>query len=312
MVPLLTTAKFCWTGQEAFTGDIKIANYGEVALKGKNVVWELKDGKKILGKGRVSIPVGLGLLNAGGIHLMLPDVEKACKVELSLKIQGTSYQNNYSLWIYPAKKQLEAGQVMVVRQCTDDVLNALNQGKKVLLMPRKEDCGEVTVGGLFQTDYWNYRMFKSICDNIKKPASPGTLGIFTDPKHPVFCDFPTEFHTNWQWYPVIKNSYPLVLDDMPKDYRPIVQVIDNIERNHKLGLVLEFEVGGGKLLLCMADLEAARNTPEGLQFYASVLEYMNSSNFKPSVSLSVESFKNLFVTGGKKEAIKVLNNISYD
>ena len=62
----------------------------------------------------------------------------------------------------------------------------------------------------------------------------------------------------------------------------------------------------------MADLEAARNTPEGLQFYASLLEYMNSSGFKPATSVSAEAFKNLFIGGGKREKIKVLNNISYD
>lgn len=312
VVPLLTTAKFCWTGQETFEGNVEIANYGEHSLKGKNVSWELKTGKRSLGKGKMSVPSGLGLLTAGTIRLTLPNLEKAYKAELSLKIAGTSYQNTYPLWIYPAKKQLNAEGIIVARQLTDEVLSALKQGGKVLLMPCKEDCKEVTVGGLFQTDYWNYRMFKSICDRIKKPASAGTLGILTNPEHALFNDFPTDFHTNWQWYSIIKNSYPLVLDNIPEEYRPIVQVIDNVERNHKLGLVFELNVGGGKLLVCMADLEAARNTPEGLQFYASLLEYMNSPEFKPVTSVSTESFKNLFVAGAQKEGIKVLNNISYD
>ena len=312
VVPLLTTAKFCWTGGESFAGTVEIANYGETSLNEKSISWELKNGKKSLGKGKMAIPSGLGLLTAGTIRLTLPDVEQAYKAELLLKVSGTSYQNSYPLWIYPAKKQLKAGNVVVARQLTDDVLNALKQGGKVLLMPLEEDCKEVTVGGLFQTDYWNYRMFKSICDRIKKPASPGTLGILTNPEHPVFDDFPTEYHTNWQWYPIIKHSYPLILDGMPKEYRPIVQVIDNVERNHKLGLLMELNVEGSKLLLCMSDLEAVRDTPEGLQFYAALLAYMNSSDFKPSTSLSVESFKNLFETGVRKEGIKVLDNISYE
>lgn len=312
VVPLLTTAKFCWTGQEIFEGNVEIANYGEHSLKGKSVSWELKAGKRSLGKGKMPVPSGLGLLTAGTIRLTLPDIEKAYKAELSLKIAGTSYRNTYPLWIYPAGKQLRTGNVVVARQLTEEVLSSLKQGGKVLLMPCKEDCKEVTVGGLFQTDYWNYRMFKSICDRIKKPASPGTLGILTNPEHVLFNDFPTDFHTNWQWYSIIKNSYPLILDNMPEEYRPIVQVIDNVERNHKLGLVFELNVGGGKLLVCMADLEAARNTPEGLQFYASLLEYMNSSEFKPATSVSAEAFKKLFIGGGRKEKIKVLNNISYD
>lgn len=312
VVPLLTTSKFCWTGGESFAGNVKIANYGECSLKGKSVSWELKDGKRRLAEGRMTIPSGSGLLTAGTIRLTLPDVEIAYKAKLTLKISGTSYQNSYSLWIYPEKKDLNAGDVVVARQLTEEVLTSLKQGKKVLLMPRKEDCKDVTVGGLFQTDYWNYRMFKSICDRIKKPASPGTLGILTTPEHPIFNDFPTDFHTNWQWYSVIKHSYPLILDRMPKEYRPIIQVIDNVERNHKLGLVFELNVNGGKLLVCMADLEAVSDLPEGRQFYASILEYMNTSDFKPLVSISAESFKNLFALGAQKEGIKVLDNISYE
>lgn len=62
----------------------------------------------------------------------------------------------------------------------------------------------------------------------------------------------------------------------------------------------------------MADLESVRDTPEGLQFYASLLEYMNTPEFKPTTSLSAESLKNLFVADTQKEEIKILNNISYD
>lgn len=312
VVPLLSTAKFCWTSEEVFTGDIKIANYGKDPLEGKRVSWELKEGRKILGKGKTTLRAGFGLLSAGSIRLTLPEVEKACKAELSLKVAGTAYRNTYPLWIYPPKKQWHRGNVVVVRQFDDQALATLRGGGKVLWMPRQEDCKEVTVGGLFQTDYWNYRMFKSICDRIRKPASPGTLGILTNPEHPVFNDFPTDFHTNWQWYPVIKHSYPLILDRMPKAYRPIIQVIDNIERNHKLGLLFELNVEGGKLLVCMADLEAISDRPEGRQFQASLFEYMNSSHFKPSASISAASLKELFVGGGRKEEIKILNNISYE
>lgn len=312
VVPLLATAKFCWTGGEAFNADIEVANYGGGLLKGKNLIWELKNDRKIIGKGKMMIPSGLGLLKTGTLRLTLPDVEKAYKAELSLKISGTCYRNSYPLWIYPAKKELNKGEVLIARQLTDGVLNSLEQGGKVLFMPRKEDCKAVTVGGLFQTDYWNYRMFKSICDRIKKPASPGTLGILTTPEHPIFDDFPTEGHTNWQWYSIIKQSYPLILESMPSDYRPIVQVIDNVERNHKLGLIFELNVGRGKLLVCMADLEAVRNYPEGLQFYASLLEYMNSSKFNPSTSVSVASLRKLFEENNQKEGIKVLDNISYE
>lgn len=43
----------------------------------------------------------------------------------------------------------------------------------------------------------------------------------------------------------MKNSRPIILDEMPQDFRPIVQPIDNFERNHKLGLIFETKVGKG-------------------------------------------------------------------
>ena len=86
-------------------------------------------------------------------------------------------------------------------------------------LSQSDNATPYTVGGLFQTDYWNYRMFTAICENNKKKVSPGTLGILTNPEPPIFKGFPTEMHTNWQWFPIIKESHPLVLDNFAKDYR---------------------------------------------------------------------------------------------
>jgi hypothetical protein len=76
----------------------------------------------------------------------------------------------------------------------------------------------------------------------------------------------------------------MILDAL-RGYRPIVQVIDNVERNHRLGLVFEFAVGKGKLLVCCSDLESTLEYPEGRQFYKAVLDYMRSDDFQPSVEL---------------------------
>jgi hypothetical protein len=45
-----------------------------------------------------------------------------------------------------------------------------------------------------------------------------------------------------------------------------VQVIDNFERNHKLGLVREAKIGEGKLLVCSGDLLGQQDYPEVRQF----------------------------------------------
>ena len=313
VVPLFCTEKFCWTNDEALTGEVEIANYSESDLNGKQLSWTLTDSKQqVLDKGVLPLQVKQGeLAKVGTLKPAIASVRKAEKVTLALSIDGTPYRNDYSLWIYPAAdKEVAPSEDICVTDDLDAHLKYLTEGGKVLWFPSKDKHKDQTVGGLFQTDYWNYRMFRTICENLDRPVSPGTLGILTDPGHPALADFPTEFHTNWQWFPIIKQSYPMILDRLSDDYRPIVQVIDNVERNHKLGLLFEFKVGNGKLLVCMSDLKAVQDKPEARQFYRSILEYMESSAFAPSYSLSAKDLQELFTAKVKTGEMKKLFNIS--
>lgn len=313
VVPLFCTEKFCWTNDEALTGEVEIANYSESDLNSKQLSWTLTDSKQqVLDKGVLPLQVKQGeLAKVGTLKPAIASVRKAEKVTLALSIDGTPYRNDYSLWIYPAAdKEVAPSEDICVTDDLDAHLKYLTEGGKVLWFPSKDKHKDQTVGGLFQTDYWNYRMFRTICENLDRPVSPGTLGILTDPGHPALADFPTEFHTNWQWFPIIKQSYPMILDRPSDDYRPIVQVIDNVERNHKLGLLFEFKVGNGKLLVCMSDLKAVQDKPEARQFYRSILEYMESSAFAPSYSLSAKDLQDLFTAKVKTGEMKKLFNIS--
>ena len=304
VVPLLISPQFCFTNEEGIHAKIQIANYSGESLKGKNLSWSL-DGQH----GSSILPDGEGLVDIGALDIDLSKYEQLAQLQLILRVEGTEYQNTYDLWVYPFGVDLSKleQKVIITNELTDKIARQLEKGKSVLLMP---DSSKLTVGGLFQTDYWNYRMFKTISENNKKSVSPGTLGILTDPKHPIFKSFPTEMHTNWQWFPILKASHPMMLDNTGKDYRPIVQVIDNIERNHKLGLIFEFQVGKGRLLVCMADLERASSYPEGRQFYRSILEYMTSKDFAPNTKISLQDFHRLMNTEVVEGKIGELNNIS--
>lgn len=295
VVPLLITEKFCWTNNESFTGKVKLASYGAVPLTGQTLEWSLKAGETIINSGRMILNSPQGsLTDVGLISSDLSSIHKATKASLTLSIAGTPYMNEYPLWIYPEKKEIQTRQFAVVHTMDDQTLSKLEKGERVLWFPDVERYPDVTVGGLFQTDYWNYRMFKSVCEGMNKPVSPGTMGLLIDTQHPIFEDFPTDYHTNWQWFAMIKASCPLIIDRLPDNYRPIVQVIDNIERNHQLGMIMEFAVGTGKLLICMADLEKMENYPEVSQLYAGIIHYMNSSAFQPTTQIDVKDLKQLF------------------
>ena len=325
VVPLLEVEKFCFEDGEKIQAKVKVANYGGSSLYGKKLKWKIGDAEGVMN----IFTYDEGLIDVGVLDEEI-SVDKPTKLLLTLNIEGTEARNSYELWVYP-KKVLEKKGVIIAKDLNQEVVKVLEKGGKVLWMPtasshfvaaddtlsqadntllQADNATPYTVGGLFQTDYWNYRMFKTICENNKKKVSPGTLGILTNPEHPIFKGFPTEMHTNWQWFPVIKESHPLVLDNFAKDYRPIVQVIDNIERNHKLGLVMEWKVGAGKLLVCMSDLEKAAQYPEGKAFYQSVIDYMRSADFNPSSEISVDELKKKLAEKPRQVSLKELNNIS--
>ncbi len=136
-------------------------------------------------------------------------------------------------------------------------------------------------------------MFQDHCLGREMKPSPGTLGLLMDPKHPALAQFPTESHTNWQWWHLVKNSRMIVLDSAPAGYRPIVQVIDNVHRNYKLGMIFEFRVGRGKLLVCTSDLMKMKDRPEAAQLLRSLLAYAGSAAFQPEAAIDIPALKRI-------------------
>jgi len=291
-----------------------VANYSETSLKTQHVRWELKNGRgEIVFQSEATVDILQGALaNIASLNIDLLKFSKAEKLTLSLFLEGTKYENSYPIWVYPANIDIKVPDNILISKKLDKItLSKLENGGLVLFIPEFKDIKDLSVGGLFTPDYWNWRMFKGISESNNKPVSPGTMSILTDPRLPLFNDFPTEFHTNWQWWPIVKNSRPFILDNTPKNYRPLVQVVDNIERNHKLGLIFEFSVGKGKLLVCMSDLKAIQNKPEGRQLYSAIIKYMSSDKFSPSESFTSGELVSLFRSKIPEARITGVKNLSY-
>jgi hypothetical protein len=82
-------------------------------------------------------------------------------------------------------------------------------------------------------------------------------------------------------------SRAFILDDTPAGFRPIVQVIDDYHRNHKLGAVFETRVGRGRLLVTSLDVTSnPEGRPAARQLRRSLLDYMASEKFAPAAELS--------------------------
>ena len=197
---------------------------------------------------------------------------------------------------------------VAVRTVADGELRSLlEQGFRVVLVPEHRSVEGSTVGGLFTPDYWNWSMFKRVSEKAGKEISPGTLSVYNDPGHPLFDGFPNEGRSSWQWWNICRNSRPLVMDSL-SGYLPVLQVIDNVERGHKLGIMAEFSVGNGSLLVCMTDLKAVADTPEGAAFAASVMHYAASEDFSPSYRLEWDELLQLLYGDREESDIQGVEN----
>jgi hypothetical protein len=296
-VPLLLMSKYTWTSDETFTAEIKVAHYGPADIPNAHINWGLYDDASSLlversGFGPLTIKEGR-LSTIGTICFRLPRIKTPQKIKLAIQIEGTPYKNQYDLWVYPPKVDTCIPKNVLVTNCLDGAtLQFLTAGGKVLLFSPTNDVKH-SIGGAFPTDFWCWAMFsKGAIAQGLEPA-PGTQGFICDPKHPALAEFPTEFHSNWQWWQIVKKSRPIILDKTPADYRPIIHVIDNFARNHKLGLLFEAKVSNGKLIVCASDLPALQHYPEARQLFYSLLRYVDSPAFAPKMEINPELLKEL-------------------
>ncbi|MDE6533977.1 MAG: beta-glycosidase [Muribaculaceae bacterium] len=307
-VILAELPKYCFSAGEIAEIPLKIVDYHPDSPDLSTVNWSLPFAN---GSTFADAKGKKGVIDAGAITIPIPYVETPVKTTLSLNADNGGIKNSYDIWIFPKDDASRDSGKVVTTTSIDTALQALEKGKRVILYPDSASVAATTIGPLFQTDYWNYRMFKTICDNVKKKPSPGTLGLLIDNEHPLFDKFPTDSHTDWQWFPVIANSYPLIIDRLPSSVDPIVEPIDNVERNYRLALALECWVGKGRLLIIMADMDKASEYPEGKWLMKSAREYMGSKKCKPALSLSPRQVRDLLTKPSSGRIIRELNNVSY-
>jgi len=295
-VPLIRMQGYTWTNEQNFSGKVQVAHYGAADFNDCTVsaVLTASDGKVLDTKEFTKVNLKTGFLNDVGeyaVKFAALGIKVPQKLVLTLSVKGTPYQNDYPLWIYPVKVDLEVPKGVMVAASFAAGRDHLASGGKVLLLPKLDKLPH-SVGGAFQTDFWS-PMFAQAAKKRGIEPAPSTLGILCDPKTPALAGFPTEFHSNWQWWQLVKHSRPIALDDSADDYRPLVQVIDNFDRNHKLGLIFETKVGKGSMLVCSIDLAGLQDKPEGRQMLHSLQQYVGSDAFAPKQEIATDLLEKL-------------------
>lgn len=282
VVPLAYFPKVVYTTAETFRAGVKVANYSNKMLEGHSLVWRLDyENGDLIKTGTLTlkdVPVGMSPI-LDSICVPLDVVDKASALKLTVEITGTSYLNSWNLWVYPSTVNLQQGSVVVTTQW-DEALWALEAGKDVLLNPPYRLCAGVE--GKFVPVFWSPVHF---------PHQAGTMGLLIDPKHPLWKNFPTSYHTDWQWWSLTTQSRAWVVDRLQGMVTPLVECVDNFANNRRLATLLETRVGNGRLVLCSMDLQDRQYFPEKKQLLYSLLRYMQSTAFSPRKKASFEQLK---------------------
>jgi len=302
-VPLLRMKKRIWTTDETFTADVEIAHFGPSPIRNAVITWSINEpeGRKVASGNFPSrtIPIGNGI-KLGKIEVPLTDVAAPAKLIVTVSLKETEFSNNWDIWVYPAGLDAKPPENILISDNLDEqVESALQEGRKVLLMPPLNTIDSDIPAG-FSSIFWNTQWTR------RQP--PHTLGILCNPKHPALSEFPTEFHSNWQWWDLVTKSKFMILDEFAPKLRPIVQVIDDWNTNRKLGLIFEAKVSRGKLLVCSIDLRSDLNKrPVAGQMLNSLLKYMESDRFEPRQSIKIELVRTLLREPPLLSKAKVIN-----
>lgn len=315
-VPLARLSKRVFTTDETLEADIEVAHFGAVPMHKSRPAWRVVSQKgKIVASGSLpegDVPLGNGL-ELGHVALALRqlpapaeyklvaslDCEDAAQSTVKTNHRIRHFENDWDFWVYPSQLTTDSPGVLIVNDLNQSAVTALDSGGKVLLViptnrVKGDSNGKVALG--FSSIFWNTAW------THRQP--PHTLGILCDPANSALAEFPTESHSNWQWWYLIHGAGAMLLDDLPAQLRPTVQVVDDWVTNRKLALVFEAKVGRGKLLVTsMPLIDRLEENPVARQMRHSLLDYMGSNRFNPGVSLTVDQIHGLMTAPSLMEKL---------
>ena len=276
-LPLALPGRYTWLNSETLKTEISVANYGGNVLCGP-LRWRLKgEGFERVGALEATAYPPGALTPAGTVEAPLAAIQRPTRLDLTLEVGDTA--NRYPIWVYPDER-VPCPDGAAVADTLGQALAALAAGKRVFLDPptgaplRSVPCH-------FSTDFWSVGTF---------PCQSGTMGQLIDAAHPVFRGFPTERHTNWQWWPMANRPAVRV----PRGLRAIVTELDSFATLRPLAQLFECRVGEGRLLFSGMALRELDAYPEARALLNAIYRYMGSDQFHPDQTLEPADLKGLF------------------
>lgn len=291
-VLLTATERLVMTCKERFQADIMISHHGAMSLPAGTLRWELRDtSQQVLKQGNLPYDQ---LENGNGQHIGHVSFDNdllhsPAKYSLHLFLQDHGIENSWDFFVFPslAEPVEPINAVYYTHSLDSAALRILENGGTVWLDVHSTIREEYTIRSGFTPVYWNTLTF---------PGQPiHTLGILCDPRHPVFSEFPTDNHTNWQWWDILTNSKAMNLTSF-RNISPVLQMIDTYHANRKTGLIMEGKAGNGSILISSIDFDHGMDRrPASRQLFKSILTYLDSDRFDPADEISVQALTDMVI-----------------
>lgn len=275
-VLLASFEKYIYTEGEAFSADIIISMFNPLfKTAGRRISWSLSMENTAALNGSLDITDNVfGTEKLGKISFSMPVFEapgaRSAKAVLSVRIDGTDILNEYTLWLYPgAETEIPA---VACCETEEDAVRLASRGKNSIFF---NECPDGFIPGFYCADFWNYTMFRQISESMGRPVAVGTLGLNIASGHEALSGFACESYSTPQWYSMVSACKCAILDGRG-DIKPIVEMIDNPWRAHRLGIIYELDSGfDGKILVCTIPRAALESCPEGRALYRSLAGYLS-------------------------------------
>ena len=298
---------------------IEVSHFGRAPLQSVRIHWQLEqqpvteytygEHGKTLTQIVFQSPVLCGTLkqrdyaleknqSAGCIYLNMEDIEpnRVYTLRVSMKVNGRIVENTWPLWIFDSSKlnpvstpdgskaESDTHEAVFITSDRFHAETLLNEGKRVLFELPYEDTSYDCPPVRFNPSFWNSQM---------GPTWARGMGMIIQNAHPAFASFPTTADGGWQWQSLIENARGLRVEKLGCDcITNLVQPIDEWNRNDKMSLLFECQVGTGHLMMTSINLE--QDTPQAAALKKSILSYMKSDAFEPQGQVSWKQLSSLF------------------
>jgi hypothetical protein len=304
-VPLVRLTNRVFTSDQTLDSDVEIYHFGEAPFTGAVPYWKIVNaaGETLAGGQWDTRDIAIGKnIPLGKVTADLSKFAAPVACKLVVGLRGTPVENDWNFWVYPAQVGTNTPPGVFITRSWDEARTRLAAGGKVLFLPDNASLDPAKCPPMKTVPvFWNIQM------TVRPPQNPAPrfdamLGLVCDTNHPALAAFPTGVNCDWQWTRLVDNVRSVNLGNAPRQLRPIVEAIDDWNRNWRLGVIFECNVGPGRLLVSAINLDGNQGGSELLQLRRSLLDYMAGSRFQPAVTLTPEQAGSLWTAGNTAPA----------